>query len=473
MIDSPLYGLRILHYLNPVRYDTTGRFQSEFDSNYKVVEKTISFLPMCHHYIVMPEKHDVLDNRKNVTLLHYPYHRDALSNRSHFYGSRFKRLLDFKTQDIDFVFCHQPEMLYNIFVALNDKRYGQVLNRFLFFHWVDCPQSRASTAIPDSFMRQLEGIDQADNAFFHTEIANDWLKENFKKEKSTSINLDYVKEKTLTFPLASEVLPEPIPVDIPTDKKVLVFNHRWAKSTGFNRMMEYMEGLEDEYKIWCTDYNAPKPYVGESTKLNSGQYRYLLENTEASICFVDNYATWNLAIQDGMRLGKPVLIYEQSNIKKIVGDNYPYLFKTKEEFQEKLRLISKENKDFSWKLPDFNSIFKGNLVNRMEELITAERKHTPKDGYNWLYCVMNGYKTKAEITEQVQPNMGLNGVWQYIRRWMIYKGVKDNIESPYPSYFIPEGFDQELLDKVKSEVDLQFKPTQRKKAEIVSKHDFF
>jgi len=31
-------------------------------------------------------------------------------------------------------------------------------------------------------MRQLEGIDQADNAFFHTEIANDWLKENFKKE---------------------------------------------------------------------------------------------------------------------------------------------------------------------------------------------------------------------------------------------------------------------------------------------------
>ena len=174
-----------------------------------------------------------------------------------------------------------------------------------------------------------------------------------------------------------------------------------------------------------------------------------------------------------MRLGKPVLIYEQSNIKKIVGDNYPYLFKTKEEFQEKLKLISKENKDFSWKLPDFNSIFKGNLVNRMEELITAERKHTPKDGYNWLYCVMNGYKTKAEITEQVQPNMGLNGVWQYIRRWMIYKGVKDNIESPYPSYFIPEGFDQELLDKVKSEVDLQFKPTQRKKAEIVSNHDFF
>ena len=55
MIDSPLYGLRILHYLNPVRYDTTGRFQSEFDSNYKVVEKTISFLPM-----FSPKKHLIM-----------------------------------------------------------------------------------------------------------------------------------------------------------------------------------------------------------------------------------------------------------------------------------------------------------------------------------------------------------------------------------------------------------------------------
>ena len=55
---------------------------------------------------------------------------------------------------------------------------------------------------------------------------------------------------------------------------VLVFNHRWAKSTGVNRMMEYTEDLPD-YKVWCTDYQAPEDYVG--SKLNSGQYRYLLE----------------------------------------------------------------------------------------------------------------------------------------------------------------------------------------------------
>ena len=47
--------------------------------------------------------------------------------------------------DFDFVFCHQPEKLYNVLVSFNDKRYGQNMGRFIFFHWVDCPQSRSSS----------------------------------------------------------------------------------------------------------------------------------------------------------------------------------------------------------------------------------------------------------------------------------------------------------------------------------------
>ena len=66
---NPLVGLRILHYESPVRFDTSGVFQHEFDSNYKVVEKTISFLPFCHHYVVVPSKHKIPDNRDNVTLI--------------------------------------------------------------------------------------------------------------------------------------------------------------------------------------------------------------------------------------------------------------------------------------------------------------------------------------------------------------------------------------------------------------------
>ena len=48
-------GLRVLHYGSPVRFDSSGVFQHQFDSNYKVLEKTISFLPECHHYVLVPE----------------------------------------------------------------------------------------------------------------------------------------------------------------------------------------------------------------------------------------------------------------------------------------------------------------------------------------------------------------------------------------------------------------------------------
>ena len=62
-----------------------------------------------------------------------------------------------------------------------------------------------------------------------------------------------------------------------------------------------------------TDYQAPKEYV---SNLNRGQYRYLLENSLGSMSFVDSYATWNLSIQDGLSIDKPVLIYDQPYYEK-------------------------------------------------------------------------------------------------------------------------------------------------------------
>ena len=72
--------------------------------------------------------------------------------------------------DFDFVFCHQYEMLYNILVSFGDKRYGQNMNRFLFFHWVDCTQSEKIGCIPPDAYRTIR-INMCDNVFFHTDIA--------------------------------------------------------------------------------------------------------------------------------------------------------------------------------------------------------------------------------------------------------------------------------------------------------------
>ena len=464
---NPLVGLRILHYVSPVRFDTSGVFQHEFDSNYKVVEKTISFLPFCHHYVVVPSKHKIPDNRDNVTLISYPYSRDLLANRSHFDGVTFRKLFDFRYMDFDFVFCLQPEMLYNILTAFNDKRYGQNMNRFLFFHWVDCSQSRASSAIPPAYMRQLEGINLCDNVFFHTDIASEWLMKNFKKSQSTNINHQFIKDKTKTFPISSNKLKDSEPFEINYDN-VLVFNHRWVKSTGVNRMIEYMDGLND-YQVWCTDFNAPKEYI--ASKLNSGQYRYLLENSLGSMCFVDTYATWNLSIQDGLSLDKPVLVYDQPAMRKVVGDNYPLFFKTKDEFQTQVKKL-KSMENFVWKVENHDRKFYDDLLYSMMTIMAKERTHIPKDAMNWLYCILNGINYKHEIAKQVQPNIQLNSVWQYIRRYLLEVGVNDNITSPYVNYSIPDDIRDKVTDMVK-DVELELTPTTIKRKIVTKKHNWF
>ena len=463
-------GLRVLHYGSPVRFDSSGVFQHEFDSNYKVLEKTISFLPECHHYVLVPKKHTIPDNRPNVTLIKYPFYRNALSNRSAFHDSVFRNILDFKTQDIDFVFCHQPEMLYNIFVAMSDKRYGQVVSRFLFFHWVDCPGSRVSSATPPPFMRQLESIGMCDNAFFHTDISNDWLARNFHKGQPVSIDMNYIKGKTKTMPLASDPLPPAEPIELPTDKKIVVFNHRWGQTTGVNRLVEYFEGLEDEYMLWSTDWQAPPEYVAPwpgHRKLNRGQYRYLLENSHCSVGFVDGYMTWNLSVQDGIQVDKPVLVYDNPQMKKVVGDNYPYTFKTKEEFQNLIRKIPEKS---SWKLDNFELTFRENLRNTMQEIIAKARPKLPQDAMNWLYCILNGVTQKSHITEQVQPHLAANSTWQYIRRWLLSKGVRDNPKTPYTNYDLSRSnIDQVLIDECLNTVKLDLKMNKRKKLSSIDK----
>ena len=457
-------GLRILHFQSPVRFDSRGVFQHEFDSNYKVLEKTVKFLPKCHHYVVVPEKHNIPDDRENVTLIPFKYPRDVLSNRSHFDGASFRNLFDFRFMDFDFVFCHQPEKLYNILVSFNDKRYGQNMARFIFFHWVDCSQSRSSSAIPPSYLRQLEAVQQSDKAFFHTDISSKWLENNYRTEQTTKLNSDYVKNKTLTFPLSNDKFPEAVPL-VRDVSNTIVFNHRWAKSTGVNRFEEYMEGLD--YDVWCTDSKAPKEYKAQG--LSRPKYRYLLENSLCSVCFVDSYATWNLSIQDGLSLKKPVLIYDHPTMRKVVGDDYPLFFKTKEDFQYKLKNLPTE---FEWELPNYDKEFEENLTTEIDKILSKERKHIPKDAHNWLYCIQNDINFKNDIIEQVQPNIQLNSVWQYIRRYLLEIGVKDNINSPYVSYSIPDNLKKDLTLLTKN-VKLELKPKQKSDKVVVKKHTWF
>ena len=84
---NPLYGRRILHVMSPVRWRST-KFMHQADSNYKVMMKTIKWLPDCHHFVLVPKNNTIPPMGDNVTLIPFPYAGSVLFNRG-FFDSKF------------------------------------------------------------------------------------------------------------------------------------------------------------------------------------------------------------------------------------------------------------------------------------------------------------------------------------------------------------------------------------------------
>ncbi len=334
-----LDGLRILHVLSPVKWDG-ATFIADADSNWKVAEKTINFLPNCHHYILVPPKHTISLNQPNITFIPYDYPKSVQLNRGIFDYRNVK--FDFTRNDIDFVFTHQPEVAFNIQQWLHTNRYYEDVAYFGFYHWIDCNKSRGSkTGCPSFYMRQLEAMHVVDANFIHSELSMDYLKSNFGE-------LDVTKliQKTFHMPLSSKIDIEPEDFELP-NKKILLFNHRWNKSSGIDKLVEYSETLSDEYIIWVTDDRCDvKNNKFHVERLNYAKYAFLVMNCHASLCFIDGYSTWNLSAQDSLLFNRPLLYLDHPTVKKVIGEEYKGSFKTIEEFNSLLRTIKNSNGKF-------------------------------------------------------------------------------------------------------------------------------
>lgn len=453
--DHPLYGFRILHFLSPVRWNTAKEFVHGSDSNYKAVERTIGYLPMCHHYIMVPKKHKIPNDRVNVTLIEIEYPTSVLLNRATIDKQGFGQGLNLKWTDVDFVFCHQPELLYNIYSFFQGKRGGNLLKAFSFFHWVDCDKSRPMEKYPPGFYRQLDAIHISDKAFFHSPTSwKEYFFSNFGKNKLIAgLNEDVFENKISYMPVNSDLDPnqEDEPFELPTDKKIILFNSRWNSTTGKDKFVEYTKNIDfDKYFIWVTDeeFNRtmgrsvlPPEYMYVKA-LPFKQYLYLMKNVHCTVSFVDQYQTWNLSLQDGLKFNKPVVIYKHPTVEHIIGPNYPYYFSNKKEFEKVLESLPET---IDWPVPDHEKTFKDNVINSMLESVDSLKiSKVPNNLEMWLYHLLKGTTYKGNILQNITELFGSHN-WENMRVHLL-KGLKlkDDPTESYTRYEIPEERREEL-----------------------------
>ena len=463
-----LYGRRILHVMSPVRWNAT-KWIHHGDSNWKVMYKTIKFLPDCHHYILVPPNNTVEKaiQQDNITWIHFPYPISVLANRGYFNYKALREFFDWRRHDIDFVFLHQPELCYNVMSGLLSDRVGTSIDVFLFFHWVDSPASKPSETYIDGFWRQVEAIDLSTKTFFHCDISLEYIKSNWtgKRRRITGPIIDeVVKDKIIYMPLAGgfygskkESKPFPLP-----DKKILLFNHRWNTSTGIKKLIEYTKDLDrDEYLVWVTDEDAKKPRAGAPApkwmrvqNIPSGEeYQYLVDKSFATLCFVDGYATWNMSVHDGITRNRPAITFYHKMMDEVVGKDYPYYFKTKDEFLSKLKSIEKDT-TLEWNLPPHEDNFRNNLRESMFvsiENYEARRKQEPHSqdgkrlyGREWLYHIINENGYKKNILYNTHRDLHLSNSWEHLRKWCLMMGAVDDPNDTDVRLSIPEDKVEEI-----------------------------
>lgn len=424
--------------------------------------KTVNFLPMCHHYILTPANNTVdFSDYDNVTVLPHNYPRSVLVNRMSFDYLGLQKSFDFQAQDIDFIFCHQPEIYHNVINGLLSTRHGMSTVGMVFFHWVDSPSSKPIDGWPAGFWRQLEAIDITDTTFFHCEESLKYIASNFTNKKKkyviSGFDKEYVeKEKVSYFPLGADPFDSISPFQFPPEaegKKILVFNHRWATTTGVPRLLEYTKGLGNEYFIWVTDNNAKSPKAGKAAPSrfhvqgleSRAEYAYLLQQAHASICFVDDYATWNLSVQDSLSVGTPCIAYDHPVMSYVLGSDYPYVFKTEKQF----RRLLEEDTFMEWDIPPHDTNFCNNLQKRMlaSSLYTGKHGEKSNYAYQWLYFIVKGQlEYKKDLVFTTHQKLYLSNAWETFRQYLLRKGVKDDITSKYSKFSVPDTLKDELLE---------------------------
>ena len=491
--SDPLFGKRILHVASPARWNN-DKYNVERCSNWKVLIDTIHFLPMCHHYILIPENNTLKDwddiySMNNVTMIPFPYPQSVMQNRFRFEASILSQILagrrkvefrkgyfttlEMSSIDIDFVFCHQPEILSNVLWSMLTQNYSvNNTDAFGFYHWIDCDASRKPPNRPPTFFRQFEAIDRCSSVFFHSQMSKTYLLQNFSKDSRVLTPDEYVLEmKIRKMPLTAKKLLTDgsdwwIP---PKDIKPIAFNHRFKETTGRSHLPNLIEGLPNEYKVFCTDREIIKPSSGYSPVKDDGRFNYaydekylaqtddrnsfylysdFLKKSYAAVAIIKDYGTWNLSVQDPINLGTPTLVYDTPMMREVLGDNYPLFFKTKTEFQKK---IQKLPKTFNHKIPDHAETFRNELQNAMKVSWQTTKKNKGGDYTKpWLFFVLNGLEYKKDFINQTHPGMvdghGSNS-WESIRRWCLQFGLKDDPNSRHTRLFIPDDETKKKVEK--------------------------
>jgi hypothetical protein len=452
--------------------DKIGKtFQFWKDSGFIYAKQLIKNLPSGYRFywcipdkIKEDEKVWFTEANENIELIPYPYSTSIHQNRYNFSVATLVKHLPYY-KDVDVILNHQPEVSANLKVwAMNQRR--EQPDILSFYHWIDCEESRKfADELGGYSSRQHDGALASWKNFFHNQYAIDMFRNQMYKEFKVLPNEDSYE----TFHPSPEKFGEK-PFDIPTDKKVILFNHRLNKTTNWKEVLEIADEIYTErqdFVLWFTDDTKLKeinnlkqrPYLIVS-KMPSENYGYLIKNSHFSVCNHKGYSTWNTSVIDSINHGCLALIPNREIYKEMFqysirdfGCVFAHNGNLKEQMILALNRSREENSSIAEEIkkkdPDLFSFTDGEKIRIMLSHRIPEKAYYIPKKYEDVLNLIKEYKvaTKRDWVNKFW-SFHVNSNFQTIRYNLLCEHwIEDNTACPETVYKYLEE-EKEKFDKL-------------------------
>ena len=395
-------------------------FQKDFtkDSYYIIMSNILKYLTALredvHFTVLTPE---IMPGFQHSNTEQRLYKQPTYPNemRQHFDTYQFKKIVDFKNKDWDFVYCYLPEHTLQI-----ENHFRNITNcRPVIFGYDAYIEIPKTTAYEASLLRHhYAGLMSMNSCGVNSQAVKDTIIEHAPSCLPDK-DVEILKDKISPLPRGWDNVegPRKKPQKEP---KIIVWNHRANSYKSYPWFLQQMDKLWEQRKdftVWVPLADSIDREYIYNDKFDRQGYFTELSKCWVGVCGQSHHTGWANSASDGMAVGVPYIFYDADYYSQYAEDAGIY-FKKDEEFMKQINKIldqedvresySKKSKDMgeqnSWEniIKQYNSHFV-----KAEDRLKMVKKDT--DGYKKIfdYIHKTGSVTKFQLMEYLGWGRGI------------------------------------------------------------------
>jgi len=403
-VDSEVeYKYKCLVYPN-ITYKKDFTKDSYYIIMSRVLEHLTKLRPDVHFTVLTPEIMPGFQY-KNTEQVIYKQPSYPNTMRCHFDTKRLLEIIDWKNKDWDFVYTYLPEHT----LQLKNLFYNVTNCKPIFFGYCAYIEIPATTKYDMSMLHaNLSGILEMNTCGVNSQA----LKNEIIKIASKFLNITQIdKLQKIIKPLyrgwdnvdGKRINP-------PTDKKIIVFNHRpntYKSYPWFLKQMDKLWEQRQDFKVWVPLSDTKDREYIYIDKFNRQGYFTELSKCWVGVCGKSYHKGWVNSASDGMSVGTPYILLNANYYSETIKDTGIY-FDDDKEFMVKInKILDDENyrNKYSKKSIDTakQNTWQKTIKQYNEHFVLAEKElneiKQDTDSYKKIikYILDNGYVSKRQL----------------------------------------------------------------------------